>query len=56
MGAIDVDLDALRNESCVEADHLKHFLRIEQAGPSDPSWLGELSVKRALSPFGPYQF
>lgn len=55
VGAIDVDLDALRNEGGVEADHLKHFLRIEQAGPSDPSWLSELSVKSALSPFGPNQ-
>jgi hypothetical protein len=56
MGAIDVDLDALRNESGVESDHLKYFLRIERAGPSDPNWLGELSVKRPLRPFGPHQF
>ena len=49
MKLAEAGLDALRNESGIEADHLKHVLRIEQAGPSDPRWLDELSVKRALS-------
>jgi monovalent cation/hydrogen antiporter len=49
MRLAEAGLDALRNEKGVEADHLKHFLQIERAGPSEPRWLGELSVKRALS-------
>jgi CPA1 family monovalent cation:H+ antiporter len=42
-------LYALRDEEGVEAEHLRHILRIETAGLSDPRGLGELDVKRALS-------